>query len=406
MMRRIRIYDPTAFGLAFVLTLLGLLFIFDAGYPRAMASGKGWIPPEFRTQLIMCFGAILVGAFVSTISEQKWYRLSKFIWFVAFISLFLPMIPGLAYAQNGAARWFKLPGLPPIQPAEFAKVAVIIYLAGLLAKRKEWVTKPGKDWAQILDRNAVRKIKRWIPFFWVLIAVVLIEKEPDLGTAAVVLLIGFGMLVAGNVSKFSIVTGAVTLAMITGWLVTHEEYRMNRIRHHADRWNERNMDDIGWQTVQAELGMASGAVLGVGVGAGRAKHVLPAATTDFINATIGEEFGLVGMLVVTGLLAALTLRLLKLARGAKSQFGTLVLSGTAVWIGGQACVNIMMANGLLPAIGIPLPFISSGGSSLVALWIALGISNACLAPAKQQSEEAYETGRDGWGHGRTRLSRA
>lgn len=404
-MRRISVYDPLAFGLALVLTVLGLIFIFDAGYPRAMASGRGWLPPEFRTQLIMTFGAIFVGAVVSMLSGEKWYRLSKFIWFAAFISLFLPMIPGLAYAQNGASRWFKLPGLPPIQPAEFVKVAVIVYLAGLLAKRKPWVTKPGKDWAQILDRNFTLKVKRWIPFVWVLIAVVLIEKEPDLGTAAVVLLIGFGMLIAGNVTKFSIVTGALALAMITGWLVTHEEYRMNRIRHHAERWSERNMDDIGWQTVQSELGMASGAVLGVGVGAGRAKHVLPAATTDFINATIGEEFGLIGMLVVTGLLGALTLRLLKLASDAKTQFGALVLSGTAFWIGGQACVNIMMANGLLPAIGIPMPFISSGGSSLVALWIALGICNSCLAPVRQ-TEEAYETGRDGWGHRRTRLSRA
>ncbi len=174
-MRRISVYDPLAFGLALVLTVLGLIFIFDAGYPRAMASGRGWLPPEFRTQLIMTFGAIFVGAVVSMLSGEKWYRLSKFIWFAAFISLFLPMIPGLAYAQNGASRWFKLPGLPPIQPAEFVKVAVIVYLAGLLAKRKPWVTKPGKDWAQILDRNFTLKVKRWIPFVWVLIAVVLID---------------------------------------------------------------------------------------------------------------------------------------------------------------------------------------------------------------------------------------
>ncbi len=405
MKRQLKVHDPILFGLTLLLTLIGLLFIFDAGYPRAMASGKGWIPPEFRTQFIMTFAAIFVGAVVSMVSGERWYRLSKFIWFAAVLSLFLPMIPGLAYAQNGAARWFKLPGLPPVQPAEFVKVAVIIYLAGLLAKRKPWVTKPGKDWAQVLDRNLVPKLKRWLPFVWVLLAVVLIEKEPDLGTAAVVLLIGFGMLLAGNVSRFSLVFGAASLLIGTGWLVTHEEYRMNRIRHHAERWSERNMDDVGWQTVQSELGMASGALVGVGVGAGRAKHVLPAATTDFVNATIGEEFGLVGMLAVLGLLAALTIRLLMLAMSAPTQFGALVLSGLAVWIGGQTCVNVMMANGLLPAIGIPMPFISSGGSSLIALWMGLGIGNACLARVPE-TEEAYETGRDGWGHRRTRLSRA
>lgn len=404
-MRRIRINDPVLVGLAALATLLGLFFIFDAGYARSLATGRGMIPPEFRTQLVMVLVALGAAGFASAISEESWYKFSKLIWFLAFVSLFLPEIPGLAFRQNGADRWFKLPFLPPIQPAEFVKVAVVLYLAGLFAKRKPWVAKPARDIPTWLDRNLGRKLRRCLPALWILVACVIIEKEPDLGTAAVVAVTAFALFVAGGVSRGSLIAGGLVALVGVGWLVTHESYRMERIRHHLHRWSEENMDDIGWQTVQAEIGQAAGGVFGVGPGAGRAKHVLPAATTDFINATIGEEFGLLGIWAVLAVLGGLVYRLFAAARRASSAFASLVLVGIGSWIGIQTCVNVMMANGFLPAIGIPIPFISSGGSSLVALWVGIGIANSMLAPARVR-EEAHETGRDRWGHGRTRLSRA
>ncbi len=404
-MRRVKIYDPLLVGLALVATLLGLLFVFDAGYARSLASGRGMIPPEFKTQLLMLLVAVGAGALASKLPETRWHKFSKLIWFLAFVSLFLPMIPGLAFRQNGADRWFKLPFLPPIQPAEFVKVAVILYLAGLFAKRKEWVAKPAKSVPDWLDRNLVPKLKRCLPALWIVVACVLIEKEPDLGTAAVVAVTSFVLFVAGGVSRGTLVVGGIVAVVGVGWLVTHESYRMDRIRHHVDRWSEENMDDVGWQTVQSEIGQAAGGLVGVGPGAGRAKHVLPAATTDFINATIGEEFGLVGMWGVLAVLGGLTFRLFNAAKRAQSRFGALFLMGMGAWIGLQTCVNVMMSNGLLPAIGIPMPFVSSGGSSLVALWIGIGIANSVLAPVRVR-EEAVETDRDRWGHGRARLSRA
>ena len=154
--------------------------------------------------------------------------------------------------------------------------------------------------------------------------------------------------------------------------------------------------------------MASGGLFGVGIGNGRAKHILPATTTDFIMATIGEEVGLVGSLFVLSIIGAIVWRLKWLASRATDRFASLVLFGTAAWIGIQACVNVMMANGFLPAIGIPLPFISSGGSSLVALWMALGLCQSVLAPQPEPvvEEEARETDRNRRRHGRARLSRA
>lgn len=404
-MVRVKIQDPILVVLALVASLLGLVFIFDAGYPRALAAGRGPIPAEFRMQLLMFVVAGVAGILASKVTVDAWYKLSKFIWFVAFVSLFLPMVPGLKYAQNGADRWFKLPLLPPIQPAEFVKVAVIIYLAGLLAKRKDWTPKPGKDWAQWMDRNLVPKLRRCLPALWIVIACVLIEKEPDLGTAAVILTTAFALFVVGGVSRTSLIAGSLIAVIGVGWQVTHETYRMDRIRHHMARWSEENMDDVGWQTVQSEIGQAAGGFVGVGPGGGRAKHVLPAATTDFVNATIGEEFGLLGMWSVIAILGGITFRLFMLARRATTPFGGLFLTGMGAWIGVQTCVNVMMSNGMLPAIGIPMPFISSGGSSLLSLWIGLGIANSVLA-RQPVTEEAVEADRDRWRHGRTRLSRA
>jgi cell division protein FtsW len=162
------------------------------------------------------------------------------------------------------------------------------------------------------------------------------------------------------------------------------------------------MDDLGYQTVQSEAGMAAGSLVGVGIGAGRAKHVMPAATTDFIMATISEETGLLGSLVVIGVIGLIVSRLWSLSRRSEDQFSSLVLGGTAAWIGIQTTVNVMMANGMLPAIGIPLPFISSGGSSLVALWAALGICQV-VAPERVPVEARDEARTDGWRDRRTYL---
>jgi len=162
------------------------------------------------------------------------------------------------------------------------------------------------------------------------------------------------------------------------------------------------MDDLGYQTVQSEAGMAAGNLVGVGIGAGRAKHVMPAATTDFIMATISEETGLLGSFVVLGVIGIVVSRLWTLSLKATDKFSSLVLGGTAAWIGVQSTVNVMMANGFFPAIGIPLPFVSSGGSSLVALWAALGLCQA-LAPQRVPVEARDAARTDGWRDRRTYL---
>ena len=144
-------------------------------------------------------------------------------------------------------------------------------------------------------------------------------------------------------------------------------------------------------------------MIGVGLGEGRAKHTLPAPTTDFILATVGEEFGLVGSLAVIGLLGIITYRLYRTGASHKDMFAKLVLTGTATWIGVQTVVNVMMVNGHFASIGVPLPFFSYGGTSLLAIWMAIGISQsvATITPKEAESPKSAATRPPSQGRGTT-----
>lgn len=397
--------DPVLFGLAFLASLLGLFFIFDAGYPREIAQGRSPISGTLISHGLATIAGVALFFIVSKLNPKKLVKSAVVLWGISVVTLFFCHIPGLMHPQNGAERWFKLPLLPPIQPAEFVKLTTILFLAAVFSTREEWKPRKTRDLFQWMDKYLVKKLVRYIPALLVMATVILIEKEPDLGTAAVVLAIAIAMMFVGGISRSSIVIGAC-FTVLGLYVLTHQaSYRLDRIANHQHRWTTQQMDELGYQTVQSELGHAEGYLIGVGPGNGRAKHVLPAATTDFMLATIAEEFGFFGSMVVMTILGLITFRLLTLAQQVQSKFAQLTLAGTAAWIGVQGCINVMMANGLLPAIGIPLPFFSSGGSSIFALWLTLGVCNAALAH-KPKEIKSSETSRDGWRNGRTRLSRA
>ena len=379
MKKTLQTFDPWLILFALAATGIGLLFIFDAGYARALEKDPKALPTEFLSQtFFVCVsaGAALVAA---RIRIQTWKKWSKLVWVLNVVLLLLVMFAG--HRLNGAKRWVGI-GPLSIQPAEFGKLAAVIYLAGYFAERKAWPNriKPQKTFALTVDNIWIPKLERCMPVIWVAFSAGLIFVEPDMGTSAVILFTGFMMFFPGGVTRKSIVV-ALSLAILAGTLaVIFEPYRMQRFVDHPSRWTAKNIDDTEFQTVQSELAISSGGVLGVGLGQGRAKHVLPATTTDFIGATIGEETGLWGSLATLSVLGGLVFRLFYLAQRAPSRFGGLVLYGVGAWLGIQTCVNMMMANAFLPAIGIPLPFVSSGGSSLVALWLAIGVCQSVLAP--------------------------
>lgn len=410
MKRTWKVADPTLFLMAVLITALGMLFIFDAGYPRAIQTNKGMLPPEFLAQIKFLPLAILAGFLAARVNPSKWQQWSKPIWVLSMLSLVGVKVIG--HTLNGAQRWIDI-GPLSIQPSEFCKLATVIYLAGVFAERKSWPAeiKPRKNFAHWMDTVFSPKLVRALPAMWVLIAVLLIEKEPDLGTGAVIAVTAFVMMFVGGVSRKSLIASVVIAAVGVGFMVKSEPYRLERILNHNQRWSADNVDDTGFQTVQSELGMATGGVTGTGIGNGRTKHILPATTTDFILATIAEETGLAGSFAVLALIGGIVFRLLHLSKSAPTNFGRILMLGTASWIGIQSCVNVMMANGLLPAIGIPLPFVSSGGSSLMALWLAVGVCQSVMRPelvaVEGGVEEKTNARRRHWRwNRRSRLSRA
>lgn len=384
-----RVADPLLLMLALAATAAGALLIFDAGYARSIAQGNGPVPREFRSQAMFLALALPFGWMVSQVRAERWRRWSPWLFALSILSLVAVKVVG--HEMNGAQRWIDV-GPFSVQPAEFAKLAAVMFLAWAFAGRKPWVApKRPPGLASWLDRVAVPKGVRAAPFLLVLVAVAMIEQEPDLGTAAVIAATAFGMLWLGGVSLKSIVAVFLVGSIGVAAMVKSEPYRMDRIVNHAQRWSPEHVDDVGYQTTQSEAAMAAGALTGVGIGSGRAKHMMPAATTDFIMATVGEEFGLLGSLAIIGLLGAIVARLFWLAARAGGEYGSLVLGGVGVWLAVQTATNVAMANGALPPIGIPLPFISSGGSSLLALWLAVGVCQSAAAqhaPAAKAAPEA------------------
>ncbi len=406
--------DKTLFILSIMATLLGLIFIFDAGYARSIQAGHGTIPREFKMQVL--FTIISVLCYFGTVKTnfRIWKALTIPIFILGIISLLLVETPFLGKEMNGARRWLGIGGFM-IQPAEFMKFAVVLYLAKMFSFKHNTpkVTRKPKNWGETLDFHIIPSIKILFPLIIVLLTAYIIEREPDLGTSAVVIATSFSLLILSPISLKTLGKVILIGMLGVGFLVSLEPYRIQRILQHTNRWQPEVMDNLGYQTIQSEAGMASGGIIGVGIGAGRAKHMLPAATTDFILATIAEEFGLIGAWITIGILAWITFRLTNLAKHLNDKQAKLTLYGIAAWIAIQTTVNIMMANGTLPAIGIPIPFISSGGSSLLAIWIAIGICQSAInsdpilkAVVNTKKENKNEDRHYRWGHRRTRLSRS
>lgn len=412
-----KLSDPLGFGLGLVLTLCGLFFAFDAGYPRSIRLGTGPIPPEFKAQLVWLPIAILAYFGAIRFFSGRLQRSSFAIYAAVLIGVILAAVPHVQVIHNGAARWIGFSKFS-IQPAEFAKVAVIVFLAAFLARYRERMDEQKGMKSRESDRDwAVRIASSAFVAGSLVLAILLIEREPDLGTASVIAVVGFLMWVM-NGARFKAILIVLALAFVAGLLMVRAEpYRLTRLTHQADKWAIANIDDSEYQSIQSEVMMSYGGIRGTGLGNGRTKQVIPAPTTDFMMSTVAEEFGLIGTLSVLGFLAFLTFHLWERAQTAKTAFAKNVCIGVALWLTIQGCVNLLQANGTIPSIGIPFPFLSTGGSSLVALWLGLGFAQASLAPeavSKKVAQYAVvnsgqgvenETDRNRRRHGRTRFSR-
>jgi cell division protein FtsW len=364
--------DTTLFWLALAASVLGLVFILDAGYAQSAKIGAGLLPRAFFTQIFMLSAGVVCFFVIRKVKSDKLQKLAPWIMGLAFISLVLVEIVGIS--QNGAKRWLGTASMS-VQPAELMKVAAILYLAYALAKKKPWQStwekrRKEKGWVkQVL----VPKLERLWPAFIILAAMAFVEHEKDLGTACVILATSCALFFTAPVTSKSVAIVGLILLVGLGAFVAKEPYRVKRFLVHPHRWEREYINDETYQPINSELAMVSGKLVGVGFGSGRAKYLLPATTSDYIMATVGEECGFWGPAICLLLVGGISFKLLVTAKQTKDRFKVLFLSGTAWWIAIQACTNLMMANATLPSIGIPFPFISAGGSSLIAIWIALGV---------------------------------
>lgn len=289
-----------------------------------------------------------------------WYRSGTWLYFIGLGLLALVFVPGLGREGNGALRWVAA-GPFSLQTSEFMKVIVVLYMAGYLVRRQIEVAH--SLWAFVK------------PIILLVIACGLLMLQPDFGTSVILLTIAFGMLFLGGAPlwQFAALLLGALAAMVA--LVLPSRYRMDRITSFLDPWADAS--DSGYQLTQALIAFGRGEWTGVGLGNGIQKQFyLPEAHTDFVMAVIGEEFGLVGTMLVICMFAVIVWR--SYAVGARAErrgdrFAAYVAYGLGLWLGMQAFINIGVNVGLLPTKGLTLPFLSYGSNSLIVCCIAVGL---------------------------------
>jgi cell division protein FtsW len=291
--------------------------------------------------------------------DYRWWRVASIPLFViGVIALLLVFIPAINVVVGGSARWIRIGPLPAVHPAEFMKLALVVYLAHWFAKRG----------------TAVRGFRGGtLPFLVITVpVVVLVLLEPDLGTSTVLAFTAFTMffLAGANILHLVLMAAAAVPAVALMFL---RGYQMARIEAWLDPWKD--PVGIGFHSIQGYLALALGGVMGAGLGESRLAGglFLPNAFNDYIFAIVGEEFGLLGGGLVIVLFLAFGYLGIRTALGAPDTFGALLAAGITAWICIQAFINIGVVVGLVPVTGIPLPFVSAGGSSLIISFAAVGI---------------------------------
>ncbi len=350
-----------------LLILFGLIMISSAGiiYSQTRFGDAYYF---FKHQFL--FGAIpglLIMYFVQKIDYHYWKKIAFPLFLLAIIFLLLVFVPGIGMKVYGANRWINL-GPISFQPSEMAKFALIIYLATWLESKGEKVI---KDVYEGL-----------IPFLGIVgLAGFLILKQPDMGTLGVLIFISMSMyFVSGARIAHLFTIGSFGMVAVF-LLVKLEPYRFNRILAFLDRTND--PQGIGYQINQALLAVGSGGIFGLGLGHSRQKfNYLPEPVGDSIFAIIGEELGLIGAVLLIMLFMTLAFRGFRIAKKAPDEFGRLVAVGFVSWIVLQAFINISANIALVPLTGIPLPFVSYGGTSLIFLLFAVGVLMSISKQAK------------------------
>jgi cell division protein FtsW len=348
-------YDLTLLVVVLALTLLGIAMVFSASGIRALDTVDD---PRYYLGWQALWAAIgMLGMLAAMRIDYHRYRvLALPLLAVTVVLLVLVVVPGIGVCTGGACRWLRF-GPGGLQPAELAKLALILYGAAWLGARRDRIGEPA-----VL-----------LPFFAVTAGLAaLVIREPDLGTTIVIVAIAMTMYFAAGASLRVFAALAALMGVTVLAVAIEQPYRLQRLMTFLDPWSDPR--GTGFQTIQSLYGLALGGPFGEGLGAGREKFgFLPAPYTDSIFAVLGDELGLAGTLAVIVLFFVLAYRGIAIALRARDATGALLAAGITTWLVFQAWVNMAVVASLVPMTGITLPFISYGGSSLCVGLIAVGI---------------------------------
>jgi rod shape determining protein RodA len=361
----LRQFDWLLIGVAIGLTVMGTLLIWSATAPALEQAG---LDPRMylKKQVLNAFiGVVLL--FVTASIDYRRYRAATPVLYVLSLLLLLAVLTPAGTTVNGAKAWIALPGGFQVEPSEFAKLAVILTTALVLSYRRG----VGRS---AVGRPGIRKVALAALAAAPLLA--LVATEPALGVTLVLVFVLAGMVVVSGLRWYWL-AGLVSAVAIGIFAVSDmhlmKGYQASRLT--AFLHPQQDLSGAGYNLLQAKTAVGSGGMFGVGLfrGTFTGNNFVPSQQTDFIFTVAGEELGFVGCAVIIGLLAILIIRAIRVAAVADDLFGMLVAAGVAVWFTFQSFVNIGMTIGLMPITGLPLPFVSYGGSAIFADMIAIGL---------------------------------
>jgi len=355
-------FDPILSAAVAGLLVIGTLLVYAA--TRDWYSANGLDPEYYLKRHVINIVIGLALAWGTTIIDYRLLRAyTPFIWGFGVLGLIFVLIPGVGSEVNGAKAWIRLPAGFQIQPAEIAKISIIIGISMLLSERTHNSDEPSTN--DILKALAVAALP-----------ILLILRQPDMGTvfiisASVVTILA----VSGAPTRW--IVGLILLAIIGGVVATKagviSDYQVKRLQSFVDPNADRQ--GAGYQLRQARITVGSGGLVGTGLFNGPQTNgrFVPEQQTDFIFTVAGEELGFLGSSVIILLLLTILMRAFGIARRSTDPYGTLVCTGVIAWFAFQVFENIGMTLGLMPMTGVPLPFLSYGGSSMFANLIGIGL---------------------------------
>ena len=365
---RLRHLDWILIAAVLALCALGVLLVYSATEPSLVQRGANPHTYLDKQAIFVVIGLIMM-AVVSLVDHRQLRVFAPVVYGLAILGLLVVLTP-LGATVNGAAGWIDLPGGFQIEPSEYAKIALILMTALLFSELREGARDPsaGRPGPSLRDVGIV--IACGLP----LIGLVIIE--PALGISMVLVVVLAGMILLSGIqlrwvlSLLAVaavgVIGALSLHLVKGYQLT----RFSSFLHPSS-----DAAGSGYNAIQAKIAIGSGGLFGQGLFHGQSVSgsYVPAQSTDFIFTVAGQELGFVGAVIIVALLGIVVVRALRIAARADDSFGMLVASGIAIWFLFQAFVNVGMTVGIMPITGLPLPFISYGGSAIFADMIAIGL---------------------------------